>query len=114
MAVTVSATLLRRFRSIAAAVVTTNGFGSLEVVTVNHRLGVCPDLILPVLRTATAIPGVAISIESLTGFPALAVRSWNMSQVLLDGPIRGAGGVVGSPVLAIFDIICERVTAMNR
>lgn len=101
---TVSSTLLGTFQSIAraAAVCNANGTTSLDVLTVAHQLGVCPDKVYGILRSVTT--------NTSGSTPGLALRSWNASQAIFDFPVgNGAGAVV-----AQFDIVAELVFSMAR
>lgn len=96
---TVSSTLLGTFQSIARAAAVCNGNGttSVDVLTVAHQLGVCPDKIYPILRSVVA----AASGDVLE----IALRSWNASQAIFDAiSTNGAGAQA-----AQFDIVAELV-----
>lgn len=120
---TVTATLYKTFKSKAAGVAATHVPGSPEVITINHRLGACPDEIRVVRRTIIAFGAVSVGAGStasaaLIAAPAgLIVRSWNASQVLLDGegvaPGTASTWIVGSPTLALFDIIAEKYHSID-
>lgn len=101
---TISAPLLGTFKSIARAAVVCNANGttSLDVLTVVHGLGACPDIIEAVLRSViTATSG---------GAPKMALRSWDASQAIFDcQPANGAGAMQ-----ARFDIINELTYSKDR
>ncbi len=104
MPATVSSTLLGTFQSIIRAtnVCNANGTTSLDVLTVAHQLGVCPDKMYGILRSVvTATSGDA---------PLLALRSWNASQGIFDVvPSNGAGAMQ-----AQYDIVAELVHSIAR
>lgn len=101
---TVSSTLIGTYKSIvrSAFVCNANTTTSLDVLTVAHQLGACPDIITPVLRSVTT--------NTSGGAPNLAVRSWNASQVILDFPAGNGAGVV----VADFDIVSEVAHSLTR
>lgn len=101
---TVSSTLLGTFKSIARAAIVCNANGttSLDVLTVAHQLGVCPDVMQAVLRSVIA--------NTSGNAPGLALRSWDASQVIFDSPAGNGAGVV----YARFDIICELTHSIQR
>ncbi len=104
MPATVSATLLGTFQSIVRATIVCNANGttSLDVLTVAHQLGVCPDKMYGILRSVV----VATSGDA----PLLALRAWNASQAIFDVvPSNGAGAEE-----AIFDIVSEYVHSIAR
>lgn len=94
---TVTATLLSTYRSVAraAGVSNANATTSVDVLTVAHRLGASPDFVYTVLRSVVVSPSA--------GYPNLAVRSYDASQVILDFP-NGNGA---TDFAAQFDVICE-------
>lgn len=104
MVATISATLLGTFKSIARALLVCNQVGttSNDTLTVAHQLGVCPDLIYPVLRSViTATSGDA---------PFMALRSWNASQAIFDCGSSNGTGAMG----ATFDVISELTQSIAR
>lgn len=107
MANTVSSTLVGTFVSVARDVAATHNTASVEVWTIRHRLGACPDVIYTVLKTVTAFGMAGLSPATGTGNGAqMALRSWNASTATFDGALA-TGGAAGSPFLALFDVICE-------
>ena len=104
MTATVSGTLLGTFKSIVRGVlVCSEAAASNDVITVAHQLGVCPDIMLAVLRSALA------NGQSSFGISTMAVRSWNASQVIFEAPIVGAGARG-----ARFAFICELTWSAAR
>jgi len=101
---TVSSTLLGTFQSIAraASVCNANGTTSLDVLTVAHQLGVCPDIMKAVLRSVvTATSG---------DWPKMALKSWDASQAIFNVvPSNGAGAMQ-----AQFDIITQLIHSTQR
>jgi hypothetical protein len=97
MAVSVSATVLGHLTSLVRSTpVSTAGATSIEVLTVNHGLGVSPDVIMSQLRTINAVVS--------TGIPSLVLRSWNASIAIFEQPVVNAGAVN-----AQYDILCQKV-----
>ena len=97
MNATVSGTLLGTFKSIVRSVtVCAEALTSQDRITVAHQLGVCPDIMLAVLRSNIAAGQSSLNLYSM------AVRAWDASQVIFDSPAAGAGARG-----AIFDFICE-------
>lgn len=101
---TVTSTKLGTFKSIvrAAGVSNANGSTSLDVLTVAHNLGACPDIIRSVLRCVHAATSF--------GSPNLALRSWDASQALFDFPPGPGAGVYR----AQFDVICEIAHSLTK
>ena len=104
MTATVSGTLLGTFKSIVRDVlVCAEALTSQDTITVAHQLGVCPDIMLAVLRSNVAAGQSSINIYSM------AVRSWNASQAIFDTAAAGAGARG-----ARFDFICELTWSAAR
>lgn len=101
---TVSSVLLGTFQSIAraASVCNANSTTSLDVLTVAHQLGVCPDKMYPILRS--------VVVNASGGAPNLALRSWNASQAIFDAPAGNGAGALN----AQFDIVAELVHSIAR
>ena len=93
------------FRSKAALVASCNAnqTSSLDVITLAHNLGICPDEFRVNLRS--------VVIGTSAGVPALLLQSWNASQAIFQAPaiVGGAGASEG-----LFDIIAEVTTSPVR
>ena len=96
---TLTATKLGTFKSIVrSAGVSNAGATSLDVLTVAHNLGACPNIIEAVLRS--------VIVTYSGGNPGLALRSWDASQAIFDFPLIDGDGGDGTSA-AQFDVICE-------
>ena len=108
MPATITATLLKKWKSIASAVVTTHSTASAEVITLVHRLGRSPHRVWAQLRSVVGKGVVIASAEAMYPVGNLAVRSWNASQAILDGqPAHTHQANTGSPDIATYDIYAE-------
>ena len=96
---TLTATKIGTFKSIVrGAGVSNAGSTSLDVLTIAHNLGACPNIIEAVLRSTV--------VDYSGGPPNLALRSWNASQAIFDFPLA-IGDAGDGTSAAQFDIICE-------
>lgn len=96
---TLTSTKIGTFKSIVrGAGVSNAGATSLDVLTIAHNLGACPDIIESVLRSV-------VSTYSY-GNPGLCLRSWDASQAIFDFPLQDGDGGAGTSA-AQFDVICE-------
>lgn len=93
------------YRSKAAGVVSCNAnqTSSLDVITINHMLGTCPDEFRVVLRSVVS--------SASGGVPTLALQTINASQAVFNSPalMGGAGASV-----SIYDVLAEVTTTPVR
>lgn len=77
------------------------GATSIDVLTVNHGLGVCPDILVPVLRSIRSVVS--------TGTPALTLRTWDATSAIFALPVADAG-----LTQADYDIIFQAIHSISK
>ena len=103
---TLTATKIGTFKSIVrGAGVSNAGASSLDVLTIAHNLGACPDIIEAVLRS--------VIVTYSGGSPNLALRAWDASQAIFDFPLEIGDGGDGTSA-AQFDVICEIAPSLTK
>lgn len=103
MPATVTATAMGKNSSaVRATLACTAGATSLDVLTVNHGLGQCPQKISTHLRS--------IVVSASAAGVGLCLQSWDMTRALFILPL----GVGGGAVSASFDIVFERAHSLVR
>lgn len=105
MAVSIAATLVGRLTSRVAAVALSNAaVASLDVLTVAHGLPFSPTMVKTQLRSVQLYP-------NSRGAPAVSVRSWNGSLVLIDF-LPGPGATTDAASNILIDVHCEFTHSM--
>lgn len=103
MPATVNMTVLGRNKAVARATsMSTAGASSIDVLTLNHGLGVTPDIVY------CATPRTIRAVAS-TGTPQPVLRSYNATQAIFELPVVNGAACAGD-----WDFVVERTHTIVR